>query len=114
FHAPADEPPDQYSYDPLKPVTAPWSMHAGPVDDRDTAQRPDVLTYVTDKLEEDVDVVGPVSFQLHASSSARDTDWHARLLDVHPDGRMIFISHGVLRARFRESFEKPSLLEPGK
>lgn len=114
FHAPAhDEPVDQYTYDPLRPVVAAWSMHAGPVDDRETAHRPDVLTYATEPLEEDVDVVGPLTFELYASSSAPDTDWHVRLLDVHPDGRMIFVSHGVLRARFRDSFESPSLLNPG-
>jgi len=113
FQAPDDEPPDEYTYDPLHPVTSAWSMHAGPIDDRETAIRPDVLTYLTASLAEDVDVVGPVVLELHAASSAPDTDWHARLVDVHPDGRMIFISHGVLRARFRDSFESPSLLEPG-
>ena len=51
---------------------------------------------------------------LYASSSARDTDWHVRLVDVHPDGSARFLCHGMLRARFRESFEEPQLLEPGE
>jgi hypothetical protein len=49
-----------------------------------------------------------------ASSSARDTDWHVRLVDVHPDGAARFLCHGMLRARFRESFERPTLLTPNK
>ena len=114
FRQPGDEPPDQYAYDPLNPVTAAWSMHAGPVDDRETATRADVLTYATGLLEHDLDVVGPLSLELYAASSARDTDWHVRLLDVEPDGQMRFVSHGVLRARFRESFESPLLLESGE
>ena len=114
FEAPSDEPPNQYTYDPLHPVATAWSMHAGSVDDRDIAQRSDVLTYVSDPLRDYVDVVGPLALELYAASSAPDTDWHVRLLDVHPDGQMRFISHGVLRARFRESFEAPSLLEPGE
>lgn len=108
-----DEPPDEYRYDPLNPVTAAWSMHTGPVDDRETAHRSDVVTYATDALETDFDVAGPLTLELYAASSAPDTDWHVRLLDVDPDGRMTFVSHGVLRARFRDSFESPSLLDPG-
>ena len=49
-----------------------------------------------------------------AASSARDTDWHVRLCDVHPDGSARFLCHGMLRARFRESFEQPRLLTPGQ
>jgi putative CocE/NonD family hydrolase len=112
FESPASEPPDSYVYDPHDPVTSPWSMHAGPVDDREVALRDDVLTYVTEPLDDDVHVVGPVTLVLFASSTARDADWHVRLVDVHEDGAMRFVCHGVLRARFRDSFAEPTLLEP--
>jgi putative CocE/NonD family hydrolase len=114
FEAPNAEPADTYAYDPRDPVTSEWSMHAGPVDDRGIAVRDDVLTYATAPLEEPLDVVGPVSLVLHASSSAPDTDWHVRLVDIHDDGAVRFVCHGVLRARYRDSFEKPTLLEPGE
>ncbi|MEX2645134.1 MAG: CocE/NonD family hydrolase [Gaiellaceae bacterium] len=111
---PASEPADSYRYDPLDPVRASWSMHEGPVDDRGISDRRDVLCFTSDPLEEPIDVVGPLSCTLHASSSARDTDWHLRLVDVHPDGYAQFLTHGALRARFRNSFERPTLLTPGK
>jgi putative CocE/NonD family hydrolase len=58
--------------------------------------------------------VGPVRAVLFASSSARDCDWHIRLVDVHPDGAARFLCHGVLRARFRDGFERTAFLEPGR
>jgi putative CocE/NonD family hydrolase len=61
-----------------------------------------------------LDVVGWVTLKLYASSSAKDTDWHARLVDVHPDGRATFLCRGALRARFHESFEEPKLLAPNE
>jgi hypothetical protein len=111
---PEAEPHDMYRYDPADPVRASWSMYDGPVDDRPQSARDDVLCYSSEVLEDAVDVVGPVSLVLYAASSARDTDWHARLVDVHPDGSARFLTHGVLRARFRESFSEPTLLAPGE
>jgi putative CocE/NonD family hydrolase len=89
-------------------------MQEGPVDDRLVSTRQDVLCYTSEPLSEPLDVVGWVSCRLYASSSARDTDWHVRLLDVYPDGSARFLTKGLLRARFRESFEQPMLLEPGQ
>jgi putative CocE/NonD family hydrolase len=111
---PGDEEPDGFRYDPDDPVEGAWSMHNGPIDDRVVDDRPDVLVYVSEPLEQALDVAGPLSVVLHASSSARDTDWHVRLVDVHPDGYARFLAHGLLRARFRESFETPTLLTPGQ
>jgi putative CocE/NonD family hydrolase len=111
---PEREEPDSYFYDPHDPVTSLWSMHAGPVDDREIALRDDVLSYIGPPLEEPMHVVGPVTLVLFASSTALDADWHARLLDVHEDGSRRFVCHGVLRSRFRESFSEPVLLEPGQ
>lgn len=109
---PGAEPADSYAYDPADPNGMLWRIEDGPVDDRLPSIRDDMLCYTSDVLTEPLDVVGPVSVTLFASSSARDTDWHVRLCDVHPDGSARFLCHGMLRARFRESFEAPKLLEP--
>jgi putative CocE/NonD family hydrolase len=110
---PGTEEPDRYRYDPMDPVFSVWNLRHGPVDDSAPAARADVLCYTSEPLSEPLDVVGPVTLVLHAASSARDTDWHARLVDVHPDGSARFLCHGALRARFRDSLEEPELLEPG-
>ena len=118
---PGEEPADGFTYDPESPVPtlggqimAIQMTVSGPWDRRPVERRDDVLVYSTDPLEHDVEVTGPVSLTLHASSSARDTDFTGTLVDVHPDGKAIIICEGLLRARFRESIERPSLMEPGK
>ncbi|MBN1224067.1 MAG: CocE/NonD family hydrolase [Candidatus Aminicenantes bacterium] len=120
---PETEPADTYDYDPADPVLNKASeTFAGmgseslvfPGDLRDMHRRQDVLVYETPPLEEDVEIIGPVTLELHASSSARDTDWVARLSDVFPDGTAWALCGTILRARFRESLENPTLLEPGK
>jgi len=108
------EPADSYRYDPLNVAHVLWNLREGPVDDRVVSTRRDVLCYTSEPLTEPLDVVGWVGCQLYAASSARDTDWHVRLVDVHPDGAARFLCHGAMRARFRNSFEDPTLLEPGK
>jgi putative CocE/NonD family hydrolase len=112
--APADEPFDTYDYDPADPVTAVWRIADGPVDDRVQSTRRDVLCYTSPVLTEPIEAIGRAQVVLYASSSAKDTDWHVRLCDVHPDGSARFLVHGMLRARFRETFEQPHLLEPGE
>ncbi len=112
FEKPGNEPADAYDSDPLDPVRFPWRLEDGPVDDRPVAARPDVLCYTSAVLTEPVDVVGDVKATLYASSSARDCDWHMRLVDVHPDGSARFLCHGVLRARFRNGYDKTALLKP--
>jgi uncharacterized protein len=111
---PGDEPADRYRYDPADPIRILWNLREGPVDDRIASTRDDCVCYTTEPLTEPLDVVGWVVCRLYASSSARDTDWHVRLVDVHPDGTARFLCKGCLRARFRESFEEPTLLEPEK
>lgn len=111
---PGAEPSDAYAYDPADPNGMLWRIDDGPVDDRLPSIRDDMLCYTSEVLAQPLDVVGPVSVTLYASSSARDTDWHVRLCDVHPDGSARFLCHGMLRARFRESFETPKLMEPGE
>lgn len=109
------EPPDSYIYDPSDVATIPLPdvSSDGPVDDRLVSLRDDVLCYTSEPLTENLDVVGWVTCRLYASSSAVDTDWHARLVDVERDGTTRFLCRGALRARFRESLEHPRLLEPG-
>jgi putative CocE/NonD family hydrolase len=126
---PGDEPPGGYLYDPRDPVPTLGGNHSigpynpglyemakpGPYDQRPVEARPDVLTYTTAPLPEDTEVTGPVQVVLFASSSARDTDFVARLCDVYPDGRSINTAEGILRARFREGlWDAPKLLEPGR
>ena len=89
-------------------------LSAGPRDRRFVERRDDVLVYSTGSLEEDMEVTGPVELILYASSSALDTDFTATLVDVHPSGLSIHICEGIVRARFRESYENPTLIEPGR
>jgi hypothetical protein len=65
-------------------------------------------------LEKPVEATGPIELVLYASSSARDTDFTGKLVDVYPDGRAEILTDGILRARYRESFSEPKLLEPGQ
>ena len=104
--------PDTYVYDPAAPV--PYKCAAQ--DHREIEGREDVLVYTSGALPEAVTVIGPVEAIIYASSSATDTDFTAKLLDVHPDGRAISLTHvgGVLRARYRTSYSDPVLLEPGR
>ncbi|GER88723.1 hypothetical protein KDW_28850 [Dictyobacter vulcani] len=88
----------------------------GVFDQRPTEQRSDVLVYTTPELIEDTEVTGPISLHLWASSSAPDTDFVARLVDVYPDGYAQNLTDGIIRARYRD-FSKgaePTLIEPGK
>ncbi|GCB45407.1 antibiotic hydrolase [Streptomyces sp. NL15-2K] len=84
------------------------------------ASRPDVLTFETEPLEKDVVVAGPVVARLTVSSSAADTDFTVKLVDVHPPsadypaGFAMNLTDGILRCRYRDSFETPSPLEPGR
>ena len=118
--APDAEPPDRYRYDPSNPVPthggallmSPEYLN-GPRDQRAIEARPDVLTYTTEVLEQDTEVTGPVRLELWACSSAPDTDFVARLVDVYPDGRAINLTDGIIRARYRSGFTE-SFLAPGE
>ncbi len=120
---PGVESPDNFVYDPTDPVPVrggatllPAQFPAGPYDQRAIEERPDVLTYTTAPLEHDMEVTGPIKVHLWAISSARDTDFVARLTDVHPDGRSIILTDGIVRARHRgiRQGESPSFLKKGR
>lgn len=115
---------DTYVYDPQNPTRSPFTgghLEEGAVDTREAAKGKDVLVYTTPVLEEDVEVVGPITAKLYAATSARDTDWMVRLIDVGPDGYAAMLAEGVMRARHRDpnrngAFDAARLseIEPGK
>jgi uncharacterized protein len=120
--APRSEPADQYVYDPAKPVPTVGGplccdslrLAPGPRDQRAVEARDDVLIYSTPPLRQDTEVTGPISLELYAKSSAVDTDFTAKLIDVWPDGFAQNLTEGILRARYRESREQPVLMNPGQ
>jgi putative CocE/NonD family hydrolase len=113
---------DHYTYNPANPVITRGGAlfmspeyPAGPYDQRPTEGREDVLVFTSGELKEDLEVTGPIVVHLWAVSSAPDTDFVARLVDVHPDGYAQNLIDGIIRARYRnfERGEAPSLIEPG-
>lgn len=111
----AREGSDRFVYDPADPVPslggngccyAPQSPF-GPYDQRPIEGRADMLVYSSEPLVERVEIAGPVALELYAASSAPDTDFTAKLVDVHPNGRAINLCQGIVRARFREGAERP-------
>lgn len=118
--APTDQEPDEFIYDPRDPVPTvggntylPGSgFFSGPRDRRSVEQRPDVLVYTSPPLEDDLQVIGPVSATLSVATSAPDTDFTVALVDVHPDGRAIGVIDGILRLRYRDGLDRQVLAQP--
>jgi putative CocE/NonD family hydrolase len=118
----ASELADKFTYDPGKPVPTlggPLCCNAdhlapGPRDQRALEERNDVLVYSTPPLDHDLEVTGPVRLELFVSSSAVDTDFTAKLVDVYPDGSAFNLTEGILRAKYRNSQETAEPLTPGK
>ncbi len=118
-----DELPDHYTYDPATPVpslggpvccTGTSDAPAGSFDQSPVEMRNDVLVYTTPPLTQGVEVTGPLHAVLFVSSSARDTDFTAKLVDVHPDGRAFNVQEGILRARYREGFHRKVWMQPDR
>ncbi len=111
---------DQFDYDPFDPVMTvggaepPAYLRIAPRDQSEVEDRPDVLVYTSAQLERDLDVVGPIEVVLYVSSSAPDTDFTAKLIDLEPSGRALDLRDGILRCRYRESRAKESFLVPGR
>ena len=114
---PAAEGKDTYRYDPADPVpylTESTSHQIGGPDDYSKIEeREDVLVYSTPVLESDVQVTGPVRLKLYAASDGLDTDFTAKLVDVHPDGFCQRLTDGIVRGRFRDGMMEEKPLEPG-
>jgi putative CocE/NonD family hydrolase len=115
---PASPTSDRYSYDPANPVPfitgATFSQLGGPDDYRPVERRDDVLVYTSEAFAKQQLICGPVRAHLYASSSATDTDFTVKFLDVWPNGFAQRMSDGMVRARFRDGGDKMSLIEPGK
>ena len=116
-------PSDVFTYDPADPVPTTGGplccdaqiLHPGPIDQKEVETRKDVLVYSTPTLEKDVEVTGPITLDLYASSSAVDTDFTAKLVDVWPNGFVQNLTEGILRARYRNSTQgAPEALVPGQ
>jgi putative CocE/NonD family hydrolase len=126
FEPPAgSEPPDTFVFDPLDPVPSMGGptlsqiaglpgWNAGPYDQREVEMRRDVLCYTSAPLDASLEVIGPIELELSAASSALDTDFTAKLVDVWPNGRAENLTDGIIRARYRDSLEEPGPLVPGE
>jgi len=113
---------DSFTYDPRNPVPTlggavccdpkifPW----GPIDQRPVEKRKDVLVYTSAPMKQDLEVTGPIRVVLYVSTSALDTDFTAKLVDVFPTGEARNLTDGILRLRYRDGLEKGELAEPGK
>ena len=129
---PAGAPPDRYTYDPADPTPDPRFYEETEEEEKTvrsaedkkkereayhekvTRERRDILVYATEPLAKPLTFAGPVSATLYASSSARDTDWFVRLLEVEKDGKIFPLAMGKVRARYRRSMKKPELLKRGR
>jgi putative CocE/NonD family hydrolase len=132
---PAGQPADRYTYDPADPTPDP-AYYEEEDDKPDGEKKPksseeqeakekahhekvassrkDLLVYTSEPLAEAYTFAGPLSAVLYAASSAKDTDWFVRLVDVDEKGKLLTLGTGKIRARFRQSMKEPTLLEPGK
>ncbi len=112
--APEEQPPDRFTYDPWDPVPtgAAPAYSRLPADQRAIEERHDVLVYTTEPLSQPVEVTGPITLTLWVSSSARDTDFTGKIVNVLPDGTARLLADGILRTRYRRSNTKLALLEP--
>ena len=119
---PRSEAPDRYTYNPEHPaptIGGPLCcdsdhLKPGPRDQRPVEARADVLVYSTPALAQDLEVTGPIKLELFASSSAVDTDFLGKLVDVWPDGFAQNLTEGIIRARYHDSQEKPAFINPGQ
>jgi putative CocE/NonD family hydrolase len=120
--APKSEPPDNYVYNPGNPVPTIGGplccdeehMEPGPRDQRPAENRDDVVVYSIGPLAQDLEVTGPVTADLFVKSSAIDTDFTGKFVDVGPDGFAQDLTEGILRMRYRVSMEHSELMNPGQ
>ncbi|HEU0007445.1 MAG TPA: CocE/NonD family hydrolase [Terriglobia bacterium] len=121
LEAPRTEAQDTFLYDPLNPVPTLGgrlccgaAIAPGPFDQKSNESRTDVLVYSTPPLEKDTEVTGYITLDLFAASSASDTDFTAIVADVDPAGYARYLTDGIVRARYRNSTEKPEPIVPGQ
>lgn len=120
--SPKTEGPDHFTYNPAEPVPTRGGglccdndrLPSGAFDQRPNESRGDVLVFTTPAFAQDFEVTGPVSLELYAGSSAVDTDFTGKLVDVWPNGFAQNLTDGIIRARYRNSQEKPEFMNPGE
>ena len=115
---PVDQAHLGYDYDPMDPVpTAGGNIMRpqvrGPRDQRPLDERADILRFMTEPFEEKMEFTGPITAKIFAETDSLDTDFMAKLVVVRPDGFSFNLVDGVIRARYRQGFEEPVLIEPG-
>ncbi len=118
----AKETPDSFTYDPMNPVTSLGgnvcctgnAVQGGAFDQQEIEKRDDILVYTTEPLKEGIEVSGFIETTLFVSSSAKDTDFTVKIIDVYPDGTAYNLDETIQRARYREGYEKEVFMEEGK
>ncbi len=119
---PARNRPDNFTYDPMKPVPSLGgnvccqanALTGGSMDQQKLEDRPDILVYSSEPLTEGLEVSGPIEVVVYVSSDRKDTDITVKLVDVYPDGRAYNLDETIQRLRYRDGYDKPVLMEPGK
>ena len=114
--------PDSFAYDPMNPVPSYGgnvcctgnAVQGGAFDQQRMETRNDILVYSTEPLQQGTEVSGAIETTLYVSSDAKDTDFTIKLIDVYPDGRAYNLDETILRARYREGFDKEVFMEKGK
>jgi putative CocE/NonD family hydrolase len=119
--SPASDGVDQFTYDPMDPVTSlggnvcctGGAIQSGSYDQREMEERQDILVYTTEPLDAPVQVSGTIEITLYVSSDAKDTDFTVKLIDVYPDGTAYNLDETIQRVRYREGYDKQVFMEPG-
>ena len=113
---------DSFTYDPAFPVASYGgnvcctgnAVQGGSFDQHQMETRNDILVYTTEPFKDGVEVTGSIETTLYVSSDAKDTDFTVKILDVYPDGKAYNLDETILRARYREGFDKEVMMEKGK
>jgi predicted acyl esterase len=120
---PAKDTPDNFAYDPMKPVMSVGgnvccqanALSGGSLDQSKSEERDDILVYTSEPLTEGMEVSGPIEFTSFVSSDRKDTDITVKLIDVEPDGKAYNLDETIQRVRYRNGYDKPvEMMEPGK
>ncbi len=114
--------PDRFTYDPTNPVPSlgggvcctGGAQAGGAEDQRPVESRQDVLVYTSPPFDEPVEVTGPITVTLYVSSDAPDTDFTAKIVDVEPDGTAWNLDETIMRARYREGYDRQVFMKPGE
>jgi putative CocE/NonD family hydrolase len=112
---PATDAPDKFDYDPMNPVPSHGgnvcctgnAVQGGSMDQRKMEERNDILVYSTEPLKEGLELSGAIEVTLFVSSSAKDTDFTVKLIDVYPDGHAYNLDETIQRLRYRNGYDKP-------